>query len=339
MSDRHRTPPAGTNLSPPEKVAAALLTIGESAAAIILRQMDERTITAVSDAMARLRVVDLGTATQVMEDLVADLEANGAATPGGLSNLRRLLASAFGEQRAGEIVERMMRSRDGAIDILSAIDPKTLAEQLRQERPQLLAVLLGYMNKLTAAGFLTSLPDETVTEIIHRYARMDTVQPAALAEMRTMLTEMLGGHVESKTAIIGGVRNAADLLNGMGPAASERALERIREADPELARQIRENMFTFDDLLRLSDHTLQTILRAVSPDIMAPALRSAALEMRERIYANVSRKAAQFLRDEVENGPPVTRADAQAAQRVILEAALALAQEGKLSLRGEEEMV
>ncbi len=330
---------AGTPLSPPEKVAAALLTMGESSAAVILRQMDEKSIAAVSDAMARMRTVDLRTATKVMEDLVTDLEANGTTTPGGIGHLRRLLATAFGDQRAGEIVERMMRARDGAIDVLSEIDPKTLAEQLRQERPQLLAVLLGHMNKLSAAGFLGSLPEETVTEVVYRYARMDTIQPAAMSEMRTMLAEMLGGHVESKTTMIGGVRNAADLLNGMGPTASERALARIRETDPELANQIRENMFTFDDLMRLSDQTLQTILRAVAPEGIAPALRSASPEMRERIYANVSRKAAQFLRDEVENGPLVTRSDAQAAQRVILEAALALAQEGKLSLRGEEEMV
>ena len=329
----------GETLSPPEKVAAALLTMGESSAAVILRQMDERSVAVISDAMARMRMVDVGTATKVMEDLVADLEANGAVTPGGVGHLRRLLASAFGEQRAGEIVERMMRSRDGAIDILSEVDPKTLAEQVRQERPQLLAVLLGHMNKLSATGFLASLPEETVTDVVYRYARMDTIQPAALSEMRAMLGEMLGGHVESKTTIIGGIRNAADLLNGMGQAASERALAQIRESDPELAKQIRENMFTFDDLMRLSDQTLQTILRAVPPEGMAPALRSASPEMRERIYANVSRKAAQFLRDEVENGPLVTRAEAQAAQRAILEAALALAQDGKLSLRGEEEMV
>jgi flagellar motor switch protein FliG len=326
-------------LSPPEKVAAALLTIGESSAAIVLRQMDEKSIAAISDAMARMRNIDIKVATRVMDDLVTDLEANGIATPGGVGHLRRLLASAFGDQRAGEIIERMMRSRDGAIDVLSEIDPKTLAEQVRQERPQLLAVLLGHMNKLSATGFLATLPEETVIEVVYRYARMDTIQPAAMSEMRTMLAEMLGGHVESKTTMIGGVRNAADLLNGMGPAASERALTRIRETDPELADRIRENMFTFEDLMRLSDQTLQVILRAIDPDRLAPALRSASPEIRERIYANVSRKAAQFLRDEVENGPPVTRSDAQAAQRVILEAAMALAQEGKLSLRGEEDMV
>ncbi len=326
-------------LSPPEKVAAVLLAMGESSAAIILRQMDEKSIAAVSDAMARMRNIDIKMTTEVMGDLVADLEANGIATPGGVSQLRRLLISAFGEQHAGEIIERMMRSRDGAIDILSEIDPKTLAEQVRQERPQLLAVLLGHMNKLSAAGFLTALPEEAVTEIIYRYARMDTIQPAAMTEMRSMLTEMLGGHIESKTTMIGGIRNAADLLNGLGPAASERALAHIRETDVELADRIRENMFTFEDLMRLSDQALQTILRTIEPDRLAPALRSASPEMREKIYANVSRKTAQFLRDEVENGPLVTRSDAQAAQRVILEAAMALVQEGKLSLRSEEDMV
>lgn len=329
----------GTGLSPSEKVAAVLMTVGESSAAAILRHMEEKAVTSISHAMARMSAVDVATATNVMRELIADLDASSVTAPGGLANLHRLLASAFGDRRATEIIEGLMRSDDSTGDILSVIDPKTLADQLGRERPQLLAVLLGYMNKSTAVGFLANLPSGLATDVIRRFALMDTIQPAALAEMRAMLKETLGGHVQSKTATIGGIRNAAGLLNGMAQEAADQVLKEIREMDPDLAGQVRENMFTFEDVLELPDRTLQMVLGAAQPDTIAPALRPISRQLRERVYANVSKKASEILRDEVENGPRLTRTEARTAQRTILDAVMRLADEGKLSLRGEEEMV
>jgi len=328
-----------TEQSGAEMAATVLLALGETAAASVLRHMDERTIGVISDAMARARVLDSAVATSALTRLATDLESRGPILPDGFGYLRRLLVSAFGEDKAGDMMERIIRSNGGPIDVLSHSDPKMLAEQLAGERPQLLAVLLGHMNRLSAVSFLGSLSDEQANEVVYRFARMDAVQPAAMAELRAMLSETLGGHVEARTTSIGGIRNAAELLNGMGGIASERTLERIREFDPDLADRLRENMFTFDDLLNLGDQALQAILRVVPSERLGPALRAAPAAVRTRVLDNLSKKAADYLRDEIENGPMVTRAEAHAAQRTIVEAALALAREGKLSLRGDEDML
>jgi flagellar motor switch protein FliG len=328
-----------TEQSGAEMAAAVLIFLGESVAASVLRHMDERSIGVISDAMARSRSLDSTTASSAMVRLATDLESHGMIPPDGFGYLRRLLVSAFGEDKAGDMMERIMRSSGGPIDVLSHSDPRMLAEQLAGERPQLLAVLLGHMNRLTAVSFLGTLPEERASEVVYRFARMDAVQPAAMTELRAMLSEALGGQIEARTATIGGVRNAAELLNGMGSSASEKALEQIREVDPELADRLRENMFTFDDLLNLGDQALQAILRVVPSERLGPALRAAPLAVRTRVLDNLSKKAADYLRDEIENGPMVTRADAHAAQRTIIEAAMSLAAEGKLSLRGDEDML
>lgn len=328
-----------TEQSGAELAAAALLSLGETVAASVLRHMDERSIGVISDAMARSRSLDSAAATSAMARLATDLQTRGPIPPDGFGFLRRLLVSAFGEDKAGDMMERIMRSSGGPIDVLSHTDPRMLAEQLALERPQLLAVLLGHMNRLTAVSFLGSLPEARASEVVYRFARMDAVQPAAMAELRAMLSEALGGQIEARTTTIGGIRNAAELLNGMGGSASEKALAQIRTLDADLADRLRENMFTFEDLLNLGDQALQAILRVVPSEQLGPALRAAPAAVRTRILDNVSKKAADYLRDEIENGPMVTRAEAHAAQRTIVEAALSLAREGKLSLQGDEDML
>lgn len=326
-------------VSSAELATAVLLAMGEHNAALVMRHMDERSIGTISDNMAQMRTVDAETAMHAVAKLTADLESTEVIAPGGFDYLRRILTSAFGDAKSGEMIERIMHSGSGKIDALANIDPKSLAEQIGTERPQLLAVLIGNMNRMAAATFLASLPGQVAADVIRRYARIDSVQPAATSELRSMLTEMLGGHVAARASVIGGVRQAADLLNSLGGPVSERMLANIREADPDLADRIRENMFTFDDLLRLGDQALQSVLRSAPQERLAPAMRAASPAMREKMLASVSNKLAAILRDEIDNGPMVTRADAQAAQKTIIDAALTLAQEGKVSLGGPEEML
>lgn len=323
-----------------EMAATVLLAVGEQNAALILRHMDERTIAMVSDTMARMHSIEAVTAVEAVAKLTVDLETAGAVVPGGFAYFKRILISAFGDERASEIIERIMRSGTGGeFDALTNVDPKTLADQVGTERPQVLAILLGHMNRMAAAAFLACLPDHIATDIIYRYARVDSVQPLATAELRAMLTEMLGGHVATRASVIGGARQAADILNSLGTSVSDRILGNIRTTDAMLADKIRENMFTFEDLLRIGDQALQVVLRAVPPERLAPAMRAASPAMRERMLGAVSNRLAAIVRDEVERGPMVTRTDAQAAQKAIIDAAMVLALEGKISLGGPEEML
>lgn len=326
-------------LSGPERAAAVLLTFEESRAAAVLRCMDEKAIAAITDAMASMKAVPTEKAYEALLRLNVDLESEGAIAPGGVAHFKRLLTMAVGERKASEMIERAMRGGNGAFDALSAADPKALAEQLKMERPQVLAVMLGHMGRTNAAAFLSYLPPPVATDVMVRYARLDQVLPFAVGEMRAMLSEILGAAVAARAPSLGGVREAADILNSMGMPSSDRVLSEIRDLDSSLADKIRQEMFTFDDLIRLADPAIQMVLREVDNSRIVPALRSANAAMRQKIFSNVSSKEGALLKEELETGPLVTRADSQAAQRMFVDAALRLAQEGKISLAGAEDML
>ena len=332
-----KAPPSGSDLA-----AVVLLTIGDTLAAKVIRHMDERTIGSISDSMGRLKVVDKADVALAMGKLSFDREATGGIASGGFAFLRRVLSSAFDDRTAAEMIERIMRSGSGALDALSTVDPKTLMEHIGNERPQIIAVIIGHMPRSSAVQLLSQLPEAVTIETIYRYAKIEAVQPVALQELRAMLTETLGGQVTSRTVSPGGIRQAGDLLNGMEMATSQKALEAIRAIDPEMANQIRESMFTFEDLIRLSDDAMQMTIREFQQrfaERLDQVLRGAAPEMSKRFYSNISSKQAAALRDQVENGKALTRSEVQSARRDFVNIAIELANEKKISLTGSEEMV
>lgn len=306
----------------PGAAVAAPLALGENVAANVLqhsgRACDRH------DLRSRWRTIGIDATTYALSRPVDDPEQMGVITPDGSECLWRELVTAFGDATARDIIERIMRSSDGNIDITSDGDPKVLVEQLSGERLQLLTGLLGRKNRLSAVAFLTTLSDDAAAEIVYRYTCVGTRQLTAVAELRVMLSETLGGHMEARLTTIGGVQNAANLANDIGNSAAECALAPTRDVDPGTTPRLWGSMFTFDDLKRLNDQALPGIHPSVPSERLAPALRI------------VSKKTADHRRDEIENGPMVTRSDAQAAQRALTEAAMALAQEGKASLDGEE---
>ncbi|WP_295529791.1 FliG C-terminal domain-containing protein [uncultured Thioclava sp.] len=319
--------------------AYVVMSMDEEAATQVLRHMDEASIGILTAAMSEMHEPSRDEGVQIYARLMAELEAGGAIASGGFDAFESLLSRAFGDKRAHDMLERIIRTRTSDLDILSKIDGRTLADQVKDERPQLLAVLLGQMTRSAAVECLNAFDEELATDLIHRYARLETIPSVALAELKSMLSDHLGTQIATQASSTGGVRQAADLLNGMSAGAAERALSRIREEDADLADRIRANMFTFDDLLGLPDHFLQQVIFEVGPERRSPALRSATEQTRERFFANISRKDAAILKDDIENGPMVKRADSQAAQHEFVEAAMRLSREGRISLSNEEDMV
>lgn len=320
-------------------VAAILMVLGDDIATAIMRQMSETTIEAIASAMVDIKTLDAADAIRLISRLALDFSGSGVELPGGMEFVRRTLSEALGKERAGDLLDKMLQRTEEKLELLDKIDPKTLTAQIGMESTQLQAVMLAHMKRNTAIAYLNSLSEEAVSEIIYRYAQIDVVQPAALAEMRVMISEILRGQTNLRATIPGGVRQAAELLNEMETQNAEHALAAIRAHDEHLADAVRDNMFTFEDLIRLDDQTLRVVLREVDISKLAPALRAASPEMRERIYSNISSKLTEILRDEVENGPAVTRAQAQASQKVITEATLRLALAGKISLAGSDDML
>lgn len=317
--------------------AIALTLLGEDLASLVLQYMDDAAIETLAGRIGE--GTDLDRARQVLDRLVMALETSPGGFAGGAGYVRRVLVNAFGDIKGTEVAEAILHVSREAFDVLDNADPQSLAEQIADEPPQLLAAMLGIMKRSKAVAFLSNLPDDKVNDVLFRYAQLDFVQPVALTELREVLSDLLSGRDIAQTQRFGGVRHAADLLNAMNADLSERALTSIRAVDSDLAQQIRDNLFVFDDLARLDDQALQMVLRGVDQNALAHALRGAAPAIRERIFANISQKQRAILQDDVENGPRITRNEARAAQRAITGAAVRLAETGKLSLAGAKDML
>jgi flagellar motor switch protein FliG len=213
--------------------------------------------------------------------------------------------------------------------------------QMANERPQTLALLLAQLPHDTGAAMLSFLPEPLAAEAIYRFTTLDSVSPEAVRELHEMLTELTanadnGGR---RLANLGGAKQAADILNHLQSGLSERVISAIETQDAPAAEKIRENLFTFLDLVKLTDRTLQILLREVPQDRLAPALRMVEEAVRERFMQNMSSRMAEILQEELRSGPPMRRTDVLAAQGEIVEIALRLAAEGRIAINASEEFV
>jgi flagellar motor switch protein FliG len=332
--------PAPAVLSGAERAAIVLRELGEEVAIIVMRQMDEAAIARITAAMARQNRVSPEVREEVLNSFEADLGVGGLGED-AVRYITRVLVSALGEVRAQEIVSRFRRDERGGAGLSFTADPRTLAMQMAGERPQTLALLLAQLPHDTGAAMLSYLPEAVAAEAIYRFTTLDAVSPEAVRELREMLSELTANSEDRGRRLtnLGGAKQAADILNHLQSGLSERVMESIDNQDHATAEKIRENLFTFQDLSRLSDRTLQILLREVPSDRLAPALRLVDETVRARFFQNMSVRMAEILQEELRSGPPMRRSDALAAQSEIVEAALRLAAEGRISINAAEELV
>lgn len=324
-----------------ERAAIVLHELGEEVAAVVMRQMDEHAIARISGAMTRQRKIPAAARNEVLDAFESDLGIGGGDED-GYRYLSKVLVSALGETRAQDIINRLSRTERSSFFHLQAIaDPRTLAMQMVGERPQTLALLLAQLPRDAGAAMLSYLPEKLAADTIYRFTTLDTVSPEAVNELREMMTELLANSDSGgrRLANLGGAKPAADILNHLQSGLSERVLEAINAHDSETADKIRENLFTFLDLVRLPDRSLQILMREVPGDRLAPALRLVDESVRARFYQNMSARTIEVLQEELTNGPPIRRADALSAQGEIVEIALRLSAEGRISVNASEELV
>lgn len=319
-----------------ERAAVVLLELGEDVAAAVMRHMDEHAIGSISAAMLSIRRVAADESTAIMNNFAAEL---GYVGGDGIGYLQKILSGALGDSKAREIVESLKRKSHSHFTFNA--DPRILAMNLANERPQTLALLLAQLPHETGAAMLSFLPEELVAETVYLFTTLDTVSPHAVAELKSMVAELMAGAENAGKRLdnLGGAKHTADILNHLQSVMSENVMRRIEDRDSVIAGRIRENLFTFYDLIKLSDRALQIILREIQPDRLAPALRLSDEVVRERFFQNVSARTAEIIREELQNGPPMRKADALAAQSEVVETALRLAGEGKISINASEELV
>lgn len=319
-----------------QRAAILLLTLGEQDAAEVLKHLSARDVQAVGSAMAGLSGVSRENVLNVLDKLDQDMGTQTALGVGTEEYIRKILTSALGEQKAGGLIDRILLGRSSkGLESLKWMESRAIAELINQEHPQIIALVLSHLEADQAAEVLGYLPPRTRADAVMRIATLDGVQPSALQELDAIMERQFNGNTRKlKTASVGGLKVAANILNSMDTSRETELMAAIRAQDDALGSRIEDLMFVFDDLVGIDDRSMQTLLREVSSTTLVTALKGAEPGIRDKIFANMSQRAADMLRDDLEVKGPVRLSEVDAAQREILAAARKLADAGQISLGG-----
>lgn len=329
MADQ--TPP----LTGVEKAAIFLMTLGEANAAQIIKHLGPREVQKIGTAMAAMQNVSRDMVKTSVADFVVGMQRQ---TPLGIGNddyIRKVLTDALGDEKAKSMIDRILiGGSTKGLESLKWMDAKGVAELIRFEHPQIIAIVLSYLDSDQSAQVLSLLPENTRGDLMMRIATMDGVQPAAMKELNDMLEVQLRGGAQGQNSGMGGLKCAANILNFVDRTAEAKISEIISEHDPELAGKIQDLMFTFDNLADVDDRGIQTLLREISSDNLVLALKGAEEAIKAKIFKNMSQRAGDMLREDLETRGPVKLSDVEAAQKEIITIARRLADEGQISLGG-----
>jgi len=319
-----------------QKSAILLLTLGESEAAEVLKYLEPREVQKISETMVALRNLSREQISDVFDEF--HKIAAEKTTIGMDSNdyIRRMLTQALGDDKAIGLLDRIMQGDDtSGIESLKWMDPSQVAELIGNEHPQIIATILVHLEPELSSAILGFFTERIRNDTLLRIATLDSVQPTALRELNDVLTGLLTGEGIGKKHIKGGVRTAAEILNFMGSVQEGAVIETVRGYDADLAQQIIDEMFVFDDLAEVDDRGIQLILREVQSESLIVALKGASEELREKIFKNMSSRAAEMLREDLEAKGPVRISEVEAEQKEILKVVRRLSDEGQIALGGK----
>jgi flagellar motor switch protein FliG len=319
-----------------QRAAILLLTLGEEDAATVLKHLGARDVQAVGSAMAALKNVSREQVDLVLTRLQEDMGQQTSLGVGTEDYIRKILVNALGENKAGSLIDRILLGRSSkGLESLKWMESRAIAEMIGQEHPQIIALVLAHLESDQAAEVIGYLPARTRSDVVMRIATLDGVQPHALNELDEIMERQFSGNTNKlKSSTVGGLKAAADILNAMDTSREAELMTTIRGLDSGLGDRIEELMFVFDDLAELDDRSMQTLLREVPSARLITALKGAEPAIREKIFANMSKRAADMLRDDLEVKGPVRLSEVDAAQKEVLATARRLADAGQINLAG-----
>jgi flagellar motor switch protein FliG len=323
-----------SHISGAQRAAILLLTLGEQDAAEVLKHLGARDVQSVGTAMAALAGVSRDQVEKVLDKLDDDMGRQTSLGVGTEDYIRKVLVSALGESKAGGLIDRILLGRSGkGLESLKWMEGRAIAELIAQEHPQIIALVLAHLEPDQAAEVIGFLPLRVRSDAVMRIATLDGVQPHALNELDEVMERQFSGNTRKlKSSSVGGLKAAADILNAMDSNRETELMTAIRSQDEVLGGNIEELMFVFEDLVELDDRGMQVLLREVPSATLITALKGADAAIREKIFANMSTRAADMLRDDLEVKGPVRLSEVDAAQKEVLAAARRLADSGQLSL-------
>jgi flagellar motor switch protein FliG len=321
-----------------ERAAILLLTLGEQEAAQVLKHMGAREVQRIGTAMAKLSGVSREEVTGVVSDFTTSVESQTAVGVGTDEFLRKVLVDALGEDKAANIIDRINIGRTTkGLDALKWMDPRAVAELIRMEHPQIISIVLAYLDPDQSAEILGHLPANVRADVVVRVATLDGVQPSALSELDDIMEKQFSGKQAGVTSVLGGAKAAADIINCLEPSTEGAIMEQITTADAALGQRIQDLIFVFDNLLDLDDRSMQELLRQVPGDRLMLAMKGSDEALKEKIFKNMSQRAAEMLKDDLEAKGPVRISEVEAAQKEILAATRKLAEAGAIQLGGKGE--
>lgn len=317
-----------------DRAAIFLLSIGQEEASEIMKNLGQREVQVLGARMSILKGVTRDVVDGLLTSFVTEIQDKTSVGIGGDAYLRSVLTKAMGKEKAENIIDRILLSGTGqGIAALKWMDARAVAEIVRYEHPQIISLVLSFLDSIHAADVLNLLPENQRTDIMMRIATLDSIPPAAIRELDKILEQQANSEMNVKSAQLGGVKTAAEILNNIGPA-SELVMEKLKEEDEDLSDRITDLMFVFENLIEVDDRGIQTLLREVSSENLTTALKGVSEELQQKIMKNMSSRAAEMLADDMEAKGPVRLSEVEEAQKEILTVARRLETDGTISLGG-----
>ena len=320
-----------------KKCAILLMSLGEEGASEVFKYLSPKQVQKIGHAMADLTSVNRIQVERVLREFM-DIASERASLGGSDDYIRSVLTKALGADKAGNLIERILHGGDtSGIEGLKWMDGASVAELIKNEHPQIIATILVHLERDQASEILNLFTERLRNDVVLRIATLDGIQPSALKELNDVLSKMLSGASNIKKSVMGGVRTAAEILNYVGTANETSVIASVRDYDPELAQKIQDEMFVFENLLDIDDRSIQLLLREVQSESLIVALKGTSEELREKIFKNMSARASEMLRDDLEAKGPVRVSEVEAEQKEILKVVRKLADEGQIVIGGKGE--
>lgn len=344
MNDKAKEPSSGQppalKISKVEQAAILLMSMGEADAAEILKHMGPKEVQRLGTAMSQLANVEQSTVETVLGTFLEEVRTLTGLGMGADNYIRNMLVTALGEDKANGLIDRiLLGGNTTGLDTLKWMEPRSVADIIRNEHPQIQAIVIAYLDSDQAAEILSLFSEKVRLDIMMRVAALDTVQPGALQELNNILEKQFSGNAASKTKAMGGVKVAAEIMNNLDSSVEADLMDSIKEVDEDMGTQIQDLMFVFDNLREVDDRGIQALLREISSDILILALKGADEAMQEKIFKNMSSRAGELLRDDLEAKGPVKLSEVEGAQKEILTIARRMADAGEIMLGGSGEQM
>jgi flagellar motor switch protein FliG len=315
--------------------AVLLLALGEETAAEVFKHLSQKEVQSLGEVMARTQYTTKDHVNRVLERFHEVAAGQSTLVDDSNAYVQGVLRRALGEEKAGMLIDRITHGSDvTGIESLRWMDAASISELVRNEHPQIIASILVHLERDQASAILLQLSEELRADVVLRIATLDGIQPNALKELNEALSRVLSGGEQVKRSRLGGSKTAAEIINFLGATAEVALLDSIREEDPELAQAIEDQMFTFDDLINLDDKAIQLLLREIQSEDLVIALKGAEPGLRDKIFRNMSQRAAETVREDLEGKGPVKLSEVESQHKEILKIVRRLADAGQIAIGG-----